>query len=63
MAKHNRKLSNFMLTPKFQLKLTYYYIATGLLIILFTGTGVAWKMMVIQDIMNNSVVTDFTINK
>ncbi len=60
MSSSNRKLSNFLLTPKFQLKLTYYYIGVGLLVILATVGGVVYKMMAIRDVMNNSVATDFT---
>ena len=59
MSKSNRKISNFLLTPKFQLKLTYYYIGVGVAIIIATGATVFYKMAVIRDIMNNSVVTDF----
>jgi len=55
-----RKISNFMLTPKFQLKLTYYYIGMGLAIIFSTVAGVYLKMMQIQDVMNNSLPTDFS---
>ena len=58
MAK--RKISNFILTPRFQLKLTYYYIGMGVAIIVSTVAGVYLKMMQIQDIMNNSLPTDFS---
>ena len=60
MPNPSRRLSNFLLTPKFQLKLTYQYIAVGFTIIVATVSGVVYKMMVIRDIMNNSPVTDFT---
>jgi signal transduction histidine kinase len=60
MVTRNRKLSNFMLTPKFQLKLTYYYIAVGVAIIVSTVAGVYFQFMEIQNIMNNSVATDFS---
>ncbi len=56
---HDRKISNFLLTPRFQLKLTYYYIGVGVAIIVATGATVFYEMTVIRDIMNNSVVTDF----
>ncbi len=59
MSKNDRKISNFLLTPKFQLKLTYYYIGVGVAIIVATGATVFYKMTVIRDIMNNSIVTDF----
>lgn len=54
-----RKLSNFLLTPRFQLKLTYYYIAVGLVIIVSTVSAVFYKMSQIRDVMNNSLATDF----
>ncbi|MBT4492021.1 MAG: hypothetical protein HOC70_02175 [Gammaproteobacteria bacterium] len=60
MAEAKRKISNFMLSPKFQLKLTYYYIGVGISIIVGTVAGVYFKMMQIQDVMNNSIPTDFT---
>lgn len=60
MSANNRRISNFLLTPRFQLKLTYYYIAAGVSIIIATGNVVYYKMMVVQDIMNNSVLTDFS---
>ena len=60
MSQPNRKLSNFLLTPKFQLKLTYYYIAVGLVIIISTVSAVFFKMLQIRDVMNNSIATDFS---
>lgn len=60
MSKPNRKLSNFLLTPKFQLKLTYYYIAVGVSIIVASVSGVFFKMMQIRDVLNNSITTDFS---
>ncbi len=60
MSKNDRKVRNILLTPKFQLKLTYYYIGTGILIILATGAGVFYKMMVVRDIMNNAISTEFS---
>ena len=59
MPNPNRKLSNLLLTPRFQLKLTYYYIGIGLLIIVATISAVFYKMMAIRGIMNESVVTEF----
>ena len=59
VIRNDRKISNFLLTPKFQLKLTYYYIGVGVAIIIATGATVFYKMTVIRDIMNTSVVTDF----
>jgi signal transduction histidine kinase len=60
MSKPKRKLSNFLLTPKFQMKLTYYYISVGLSVIFATVSAVFFKMMQIDDVMNNSLPTDFT---
>ncbi len=60
MSQPNRKLSNLMLTPKFQLKLTYYYIGVGLTIIVSTVSAVFYKMSQIRDVMNNNVATDFS---
>jgi len=57
---NQRKLSNFLLTPKFQLKLTYYYIAFGITVIVATGSAIFYKMMAVRNIMNNGVATDFS---
>ena len=59
MSRSDRKITNFLLTPKFQLKLTYYYIGVGVAIIVSTGVTVFYKISVVRDIINNSVVTDF----
>lgn len=60
MSQPKRKMSNLMLTPRFQLKLTYYYIGVGLLIIVGTVSGVFYKMSQIRDVLNNSIATDFS---
>jgi signal transduction histidine kinase len=60
MSGNQRKLSNFLLTPKFQLKLTYYYIAFGVAVIVSTGTAVFFKMTAVRDIMNNNAAIDFS---
>lgn len=60
MTARKRKVSNFMLTPQFQLKLTYYYIAIGFSIIFATVASVYLQMMEIQNIMNDSMSADFT---
>ncbi len=60
MRKNDRKLANFLLTPKFQLKLTFYYIGVGLAIILVTGGAVYFKFMQIRMLLNDTVVTDYT---
>ena len=59
MSKNNRKISNFLLTARFQLKLAYYYIGVGVAIISATGATIFYKITAILDILNNSVVTDF----
>ncbi len=59
-SKGKRKVSNLLLTPKFQLNLTYYYIAVGVLIIAATVSGVFYNMLRIRDVMNNSIATDFS---
>ena len=60
MKKNERRISNFILTPKFQLKLSYYYMAVGVAIIVATGGVVYNKMILVQHIMNNSLATDFS---
>jgi hypothetical protein len=60
MSKNDRKLSNFLLTPQFQLKLTYYYIGGGLLLIFGTAVTVFYKMSLVRNIMNNAIATDFS---
>ena len=60
MNRSNRKLSNFMLTPRFQLKLTFYYIGVGAAIITATSVAVALKFMQARALMNDAVLTDFT---
>jgi len=60
MSKNDRKLSNFLLTPQFQLKLTYYYIGGGLLLIFGTAGTVFYKMSLVRNIMNNAIATDFS---
>jgi hypothetical protein len=53
MSKNDRKLSNFLLTPGFQLKLTYYYIGAGLLLIFGTAGTVFYKMTLVRNVLNN----------
>jgi hypothetical protein len=47
MSKYHRNLSNFLLTSQFQLKLTDYYIAVDISIIIATLGGVFYKMSLI----------------
>lgn len=60
MTTNRRKLSNFMLTPNFQLKLTFYYILTGVAIIAGTLAIVYNKIMDVRSMMNNVLLTDFS---
>lgn len=60
MTINNRKLSNFMLTPKFQLKLTFYFIVTGVAIIASTVAAVYVKIMTVRTLMNSTMLIDFT---
>jgi signal transduction histidine kinase len=60
MSNKNRKISNFILTPKFQLKLTFYYIGTGVAIMLATGGAVYFKFMQVRMILNDAIITDYS---
>ncbi len=60
MSRNNRKLTSFMLTPRFQLKLTFYFIGVGFAIIAATVAAVFLKFMQVRALMNESVLTDFT---
>ena len=60
MSRNNRKLSNFLLTPKFQLKLTLYFVVAGVGIIAATITAVYLKIMQVRALMNTALLTDFT---
>lgn len=61
MSRKQRQLRNLLVTPKFQLKLSLYYIASGLVII---GVMVAFiydKLMTVRDLMNNSPIMNFQV--
>lgn len=61
MSRKQRKLRNLLVTPKFQLKLSLYYIASGLVII---GVMVAFiynKLMTVRELMNSSPIMDFQV--
>ena len=60
MSRNDRKISNFLLTHKFQLKLTFYYIGVGVSIIAVTAGTVFYNMTLVRELMNNSVMTDFS---
>lgn len=61
MSRKQRKLKNLLITPKFQLKLSLYYVVSGLI---FFGTimGVAWhKLMQVRALMNDNPVMNFHV--
>lgn len=60
MSNKDRKLANFLLKPKFQLKLTFYYLGVGLAIIVATGSAVYFKFMQVRMLLNDRVITDFS---
>jgi len=60
MSRNDRKVSNFLLTPKFQLKLTFYYMGVGVATIVATGGAVYFKFMQVRALLNEVVMTDFT---
>jgi nitrogen fixation/metabolism regulation signal transduction histidine kinase len=59
MTENNRKLSNFMLTPRFQLKLTFYFVVVGVGIIAATVSAVYSKVVDVRTLMNTSTLTEF----
>lgn len=61
MSRKQRKLRNILVTPKFQLKLSLYYIASGLVIIgIMTGL-IYDRLMKARELMNNSPMMSFEI--
>lgn len=61
MSRKQRKLKNLLVTPKFQLKMSLYYMITGLL---FFGVvmGIAWhKLERVRRLMNDNPVMNFHI--
>lgn len=61
MSRKQRKLRNLLVTPRFQLKLSFYYIACGLVIIGIMVGLIFNKLMTVRDLMNESPVMDFQI--
>lgn len=57
--KSKRKLKNMFVQPRFQLKLSLFYIVTGGLSISATGIFVLQKLAAVQELMNTSPVTSF----
>jgi signal transduction histidine kinase len=60
MTKNNRKLSNFMLTQGFQLKLAFYFVVVGIAIIASTVTAVYMKIIAARALINTATLIDFT---
>lgn len=56
MERDNRSLSNILLTPRFQFKLTYAYIGVGALVFVITLSVIGVKLWQIQELMNLPVV-------
>jgi nitrogen fixation/metabolism regulation signal transduction histidine kinase len=48
-----------MLTPRFQLKLTFYFVVTGIAIIAITVASVYSKIVDVRTLMNTAILTDF----
>lgn len=61
MSRKQRKLRNILVTPKFQLKLSLYYIASGLVIIGVMIGLIYDRLMKARDLMNNSPLMSFDI--
>lgn len=61
MSRKQRKLRNFLVTPKFQLKLSLYYIVSGLIIIGIVTALIYGKLMTVRDLMNSSPMMDFEV--
>lgn len=61
MSRKQRKLRNLLVTPKFQLKLSLYYIASGLVIIGVMVAFIYSKLMTVRGLMNNSPIMNFQV--
>jgi len=59
MSRKNRKLKNLLITPRFQLKLSLYYIASGLVIIGAMFVLIYERLMTVRSMMNSGDVMDF----
>jgi signal transduction histidine kinase len=59
MSKSNRKLRNLVVNPYFQLKLSLYYIASGLVIIGTMTVLIYGRLMQVRDMMNAGELMDF----
>lgn len=61
MSRKQRKLKNLLVTPKFQLKLSLYYVVSGLI---FFGAIVVvayQKLMKVRQLMNDNPVMNFHV--
>lgn len=61
MSRKQRKLRNLLVTPKFQLKMSLYYIVSGLI---FFGAivGIAYhKLMQVRALMNDNPIMNFDV--
>lgn len=61
MSRKQRKLKNLLVTPRFQLKLSLYYVVTG---VLFFGIvmGIAWhKLAQVRQLMNDNPTMSYHI--
>ncbi|MBD3648068.1 MAG: hypothetical protein HUJ31_11600 [Pseudomonadales bacterium] len=61
MSRKQRKLRNILVTPKFQLKLSLYYILSGLVIIGIMIGLIYDRLMKARELMNNSPMMNFEI--
>lgn len=58
-SRNDRKLKNLLVTPRFQLKLSLYYILSGLVIISAMVGLIYQRLMTVQAIMNDAIQMDF----
>jgi|TARA_Y100000310_G_C20692215_1_gene823082 signal transduction histidine kinase len=59
MSRKNRKLRNLVVNPHFQLKLSLYYIASGLVIIGAMIILIYGRLMDVRDMMNRGELMSF----
>lgn len=61
MSRKQRKLRNLLVTPKFQLKLSLYYMASGLIIIGVMLGLIYNRLIEARELMNNVPVMNFQV--
>ena len=61
MSKNDRKLKNLLIAPRFQLKLSLYYICSGLVIIAAMMGLIYQRLLIVQDIMNDASEMEFSM--